>query len=112
MNRLGLVGSCLASVMFLALAACGPSVRGGDDDDTGADAAATPEPPDASVSPDAPEVVPPPGDDAVWAHTSGQLYRIDPVSLQVTSVGPIGFPGGFDQLTDLAMDRFGGMVGI
>jgi len=102
-RRLGL----LVALWAPWFAACGPRVSGGDDDDDddgpGVDAA----PP----SPDAP-VVTPPGDDAVWAHTNRQLYRIDPATLAVTPVGTIAFSDGINQLTDLAIDRAGGMVGI
>lgn len=56
--------------------------------------------------------VQPVGDDSVWAHTNGRLYRVDPITLGVTDVGAIKFPMPPNQLTDLAVDRSGGMVGI
>ncbi len=48
----------------------------------------------------------------MWAHTNRQLYRVDPGSLQATLVGTIAFSDGINQLTDLAVDASGGMVGV
>lgn len=88
------------------LAACGPDQRqsGGDDDGT-----------DASVPADADNT--PPSDAAVmtfvYAHTSSQLYKVDPDTLAVTLVGNFTFAGGgSDQITDLAIDKTGLMIGI
>ncbi|HEU0036995.1 MAG TPA: hypothetical protein VFQ53_40570 [Kofleriaceae bacterium] len=91
---------------FVLLAiGCGPSSRpgnGGGDDD-GVDA-----------SP--PAIDAPTGDNTgttyVYAHSSSTLYKIDPDTLAVTMVGNFGWPNGFDQMTDLAIDRNGQLIGI
>lgn len=99
MRKLGLIvlgGAC-------ALAACGPNGRsqmGGDDDGGGPDAADDQPPGDAAVM------------TFVYAHTSSQLYKVDPDTLAVTLVGNFTFTGGSDQITDLAIDRTGLMIGI
>jgi hypothetical protein len=49
---------------------------------------------------------------SVYAHSSAKLYRIDPVKLTVTLVGPFGWPGNPDAMTDLAIDRSGRVIGI
>lgn len=48
----------------------------------------------------------------VYAHTAGELYKIDPDTLARTLVGSFGWPSGSDQMTDLAIDRDGNMIGI
>lgn len=88
-----------------ALGACGPDQRRntGDDSDAsvgGSDADNTP-PSDASVM------------TFVYAHTSSQLYKVDPDSLAVMPVGNFTFAGGgSDQITDIAIDKTGLMIGI
>src|SRR5207249_3360644 len=47
----------------------------------------------------------------VYAHTDTELYRIDPETLAVTKVAPFKFPMGADQMTDIALDRNGKMIG-
>jgi hypothetical protein len=60
----------------------------------------------------------PPGDRTdpvmtfVYAHTSSQLYKVDPETLAVTLVGNFTFSGGSDQITDIAIDKTGMMIGI
>jgi hypothetical protein len=49
---------------------------------------------------------------AVYAHSDTDLYRIDPDTLAITHVGPFGWPRGADQMTDIAIDRDGKMVGV
>ncbi len=90
----------------LVVSACGPNQRknAGDDDD-GSDAGTT----DADNTP--------PGDAAVmtfvYAHTSSQLYKVDPDTLAVMLIGNFTFAGGgSDQITDLAIDKTGLMIGI
>jgi hypothetical protein len=92
-------------VAALALAACGPNQRQ-NGDDTAAD---------ASVTSDADNT--PPSDAAVmtfvYAHTSSALYKVDPDTLAVTLIGNFTFAGGLpDQITDLAIDKSGLMIGI
>ncbi len=81
-------------------AGCGPNARGADDDGTTVDAAIDG------------QVLQPPGDNYVWAHTNRRLYRVDPATLMPTDVGAIVFSTGINQLTDLAVDHAGGVVGV
>jgi hypothetical protein len=48
----------------------------------------------------------------VYAHTATTLYRVDPDSLAISEVGDFGWPNGDDQMTDIAIDKNGQMVGI
>jgi hypothetical protein len=49
----------------------------------------------------------------VYAHTATTLYKVDPDSLAVTMVGNFGWPNnGTDQMTDLAIDKNGQMIGV
>lgn len=48
----------------------------------------------------------------VYAHTASTLYRVDPDTLAITMVGDFGWPNGPDQMTDLAIDQTGLMVGV
>ncbi|MBA3499497.1 MAG: hypothetical protein M4D80_20155 [Myxococcota bacterium] len=105
MRKLSMEVLGAAALALAALAACGPDQRPstGDDDGTDAgtsDADNTP-PPDAAVM------------TFVYAHTSSQLYKVDPDTLGVTLVGNFTFVGGGgDQITDLAIDQTGLMIGI
>ena len=49
---------------------------------------------------------------SVYAHTSDELYRIDPDTLAVMLVGPFTFTTGTDQITDIAIDKNQLMIGI
>jgi hypothetical protein len=100
----------VALVIMLAgaAAACGPSKTGSGDDTidaqgSGAIDAAPGGGPDASNE-----------TAAVYAHTSGELYRVDPDTFAVTLVAPFGWPPsvGSDTMTDLAIDKNGVMIGI
>ena len=100
MRNLGISLGAAACV----LAACGPGHRnpGGGDDSTTIDADNTP-----------------PGDGTeqvmtfVYAHTASELYRVDPDTLAVNLVGAFTFAGGgSDQITDIAIDKTGLMIGI
>jgi hypothetical protein len=49
----------------------------------------------------------------VYAHTASTLYRVDPDSLNVQMVGAFGWGSvGSDQMTDIAVDKAGTMIGI
>lgn len=61
---------------------------------------------------DAPDGVEPPDNSAVFAHTSDALYRVDPNTLQLTLIGDFIWPNGSDSMTDIAIDRFGRMLGV
>jgi len=96
-----------ALVVLLAATApgCGPNAgnSGDDDGDGGVHADADPFRPDSSLPP---EVA------AVYAHSSTELYRVDPDTLAVNLVGAFQWPLGSDEMTDIAIDRVGNMVGI
>src|SRR5690242_19919341 len=49
---------------------------------------------------------------AVYAHSDSELYSIDPDTLKVTLVGPFQWPDLSDQMTDIAIDKNGLMIGI
>ena len=90
-----------------ALFACGPNQRQNTGDDDGTDGGVTT------------DADPPPGDGTqqvmtfVYAHTSSQLYKVDPDTLMVSLVGNFTFAGGgTDQITDIAIDKTGLMIGI
>ncbi len=92
----------LALVAICSVAACGPSRPDGgpaDDDPTTPDASDDPPPP-------------PPEQTFVYAHTSSELYKVDPDTLAVTLVGSFAFDTGTDQITDIAIDKTGLMIGI
>jgi hypothetical protein len=93
----------LISVLLLA---CGP---GGRDDSSQLS-------PDAGFSPDSGGGGGGGGGgDAVYvyAHTASTLYRVDPDTLAVTQVAPFGWGSvGSDQMTDLAIDKTGQMIGV
>jgi hypothetical protein len=96
-------GPIFAGFLGCALVACGPGPSGGDDtggNDGGGD------------TPDAGDIVDPPGNAAVYAHSSSTLYRVDPVTFEVTEVGPFGWPSGSDTMTDIAIDKDGLMIGV
>ncbi len=67
--------------------------------------------PDALVPP-APDATAPGQNALVYAHSADELYQIDPDSLEVTLVGPFGWPGEADTMTDIALDKVGRMIGI
>ncbi len=88
-------------VAVVAVAACGPASRNGSgDDSTGGDAGT-----DASTNPGG-------GTTFVYAHSSSTLYRVDPDTLAVSMVGDFAWSNGSDQMTDIAIDKSGLMIGI
>ncbi len=95
----------LSMLLTLALA-CGPSAgSGGDDDDVTGDAG-----PDSAVGgPDAPDTG---ANAAVYAHTASTLFRVHPLTYAITRIGDFAWPSGSDQMTDIAIDKDGLMIGI
>lgn len=49
---------------------------------------------------------------AVYAHSATELYRVDPDTLAVTLVAPFSFVGQAENITDIALDKNGTMIGI
>src|SRR5207237_9700892 len=49
-----------------------------------------------------------------YAHTASSLDKVEPDTLQIMMIGNFQWPPeiGFDQMTDLAIDKAGGMIGI
>lgn len=95
--------SCVLALVVV-LSACGPSGRnmgGGGGDDQGYDASTG----DGSGS-NAPEVT------FVYAHTASELYRVDPDTLAISRVGNFAWSNGSDEMTDIAIDKSGVMIGI
>ncbi len=92
------------SVLLTLALACGPSPGGGDDDDATPDASV-----DGSGGPDAPDTG---ANAAVYAHTASTLFRIHPLTYAITRVGDFQWPGASDQMTDIAIDKDGLMIGI
>jgi len=94
-------GATLAIV--LAAIGCGPGTRQSGDDTGGG--------PDAPPGPtaDAPFVE---GDPAVYANTESALFKVDPDTLAITKVGDFVWSTGSDQMTDIAIDSTGMMIGI
>ncbi len=95
----------ITCALALALAACGPGVNHGDD--SGGD--------DQSGAGDAGIDAPfggPAENAAVYAHSAAQLYRVDPDTFSVSLVAPFGWSAGSDEMTDIAIDRDGVMIGI
>src|SRR3972149_3519382 len=95
-----------AWVLWVALAACGPAIGDDDDDSAGGDSGV------ADADPNRPDRAPPPENAAVYAHSASELYRVDPDTFAVTLVGPFQWPSVADQMTDIAIDKDGNMVGI
>lgn len=94
--------SCAALLLGSFLVACSPSVSGEPDGgwtNNGSDARTTDAPPVALTA-------------SVYAHSSSQLYQVDPDTLQVTLVGNFQWSNGSDQMTDIALDKDGNMTGI
>lgn len=102
----------VAAVVGVVLAGCGPAEIGdtGGDVDASATEDASPGPIDAGDN--GIDASPPPDNSSVYAHSADSLYRIDPNNLAVTLVGPFNWPLGDDSMTDIAIDRYGRMIGV
>ncbi|MEO8840266.1 MAG: hypothetical protein ABI591_14740 [Kofleriaceae bacterium] len=48
----------------------------------------------------------------VYAHTASTLFRVDPDTLAITQIGPFVWPTGSDEMTDIAIDKTGQMIGV
>ncbi len=99
----------LAASMTILAAACGDSPRDrvGDGGGGGGDAGGGGG--DAGGGGDGPRSD---GEAYVFAHSSSALYRIDPDTLNITLVGEFDWPSFSDEMTDLAIDGDGRMIGI
>lgn len=100
MRRAGLLVSVL-------LVACGPSTRGDDDGSGGG----------GNGAPDAGSGGGGGGGGGeqvfVYAHTATTLYKVDPDTLSVTKVADFNWGSvGSDQMTDIAIDKNGQMIGV
>lgn len=53
-------------------------------------------------------------DDVVYGHSASTLYTVNPSSYAVTTIGDFAWPAGsfMEQMTDIALDKNGNMVGI
>lgn len=49
---------------------------------------------------------------AVFAHSASDLYAVDPDTFQVSRVGAFAWPYEDEEMTDIALDELGQMVGI
>jgi hypothetical protein len=52
------------------------------------------------------------GEPVVYAHSADKLYKVDPDALTVQLIAPFKWPSLSDQMTDIAIDRKGKMIGI
>ncbi|MCA9665748.1 MAG: hypothetical protein KC503_09180 [Myxococcales bacterium] len=50
--------------------------------------------------------------EVVYAHTDTALYKVDPNTLQVAKLADFLWPAGADQMTDIAIDAQGKMIGV
>ena len=89
----------LASFLVAASVACGPSTKQIDPD------------PDGSTLPLA-DSGPLPENTAIFAHSDVELFRIDPETLEQTSVGEFTFEGEDDRITDIAINKDNLMIAI
>ncbi len=99
-----LSASSVSTILVFACA-CGPSVSG--QVDSGPDDG--PPPIDAAPRPD---TRPLPDNTSVYAHSATELFKINPGTLEQTSVGLFTFTGDDENITDIAVDKLGAMVGI
>src|SRR5664279_1313530 len=96
--------AAMKALLLVVLAcACGPASRdtGGADASSGGDGGAG----SGSGSGDGGTVY-------VYAHTATVLFRVDPDTLAITQIGPFVWPSGTDEMTDIAIDKTGQMIGV
>ncbi len=48
----------------------------------------------------------------VYAHTATELFRVDPDTFAITKIGPFQWSAGDDQMTDIAIDKTGQIIGV
>lgn len=48
----------------------------------------------------------------VFAHTATALYRVDPETLAISKIDDFGWSHGDDEMTDIAIDNAGSMIGV
>ncbi len=89
-------------VAFSCAAACGVETGGSEDGDRPGGASDQPSGPSDKNA----------GAEYIYAHTSSALYRVDPEALTITKVGDFGWSDGPDQMTDIAIDADGAMIGV
>ncbi len=100
--------TALAALSTMIFFGCASTAVSDDDDTAGADAA--PGTPDAD--PFRPDAAAPPSNAAVFAHSATELYRINPNDLSINLVGTFTFDQNDANITDIAIDKDGNMVGI
>ncbi|MCA9671438.1 MAG: hypothetical protein KC503_37835 [Myxococcales bacterium] len=101
----------IASLLLAALPACAGTGFVNNDGRVGGDGTSNPSdqfvPGDGSVTPG------PIGTEVVYAHSASELFEVNPDTLQVRSIGLFKWPTLIpDQMTDIAIDRKGKMIGI
>jgi hypothetical protein len=99
-----LSASSVSAILVFACA-CAPGVSGKVDSGPGDDAS----PFDAPARADA---RPLPDNTSVYAHSATELFKVNPDTLAQTSVGIFTFAGEAENITDIAVDKGGDMVGI
>ena len=52
------------------------------------------------------------GTPVVYAHSAQELYKIDPESLELSLLGNFNWPAAEDEMTDLAVDKDGLIIGV
>ena len=97
---------CVSVLVVLGVtivAACGPGPRREPGDGDGsADGGATGDGSNGSTE----------GTTYVFAHTATELYKVDPDTYEVTLVDEFDWPSSDDEMTDLAIDKTGRMIGL
>ncbi|MFH2007223.1 MAG: hypothetical protein ABI333_11600 [bacterium] len=111
MRRIGLV------ILAALLTACGPAepIQNGNSYDAAMGPDGTQPQLDAAVADAyAGDGTTPILQDKVYAHSSSTLFEVDPNTFEVAVVAPFGWPAGYtgEQMTDIALDENGYMVGI
>ena len=48
----------------------------------------------------------------VYAHSASELFEVDPATLAVRRIAAFRFAGGSDEITDIALDQAGNMIGV
>jgi len=91
-------------LILVVVAACGPGGRNGGDDFGNGDAATSSDAPGGGSGSN--EAV------FVYVHTASTLFRVDPDTLAITQIGPFVWPSSSDQMTDIAIDKTGQMIGV